>query len=53
MTDYQPVINEESCGRARAEGEKGLKAALHWRDAKCGGQAEVNAGLRDADGGLI
>ena len=53
MTDYPPVINEESGGRNRVAAEKGLNAALHWRDAMCGGRAEVNAGLRDADGGLI
>lgn len=39
----------------RISGEQGLKAALHWRDAKFGdGRARVNgAEIRDADGRLI
>jgi enoyl-CoA hydratase len=55
VTDYPPVINEESGGRNRVAAEKGLNAALHWRDAKFGdGRACVNGPeIRDADGGLI
>lgn len=39
----------------RIAGEQGLKAALHWRDAKFGdGRARVNGPeIRDADGRLI
>ena len=39
----------------RIAGEQGLKAALHWRDAKFGdGRARVNgAETRDADGRLV
>ena len=39
----------------RIAGEQGLKAALHWRDAKFGdGRARVNGPeLRDADGRLL
>jgi enoyl-CoA hydratase len=39
----------------RIAGEQGLKAALHWRDAKFGdGRARVNgAEIRDADGRLV
>lgn len=39
----------------RRAGEEGLKAALHWRDAKFGdGRARVNGPeIRDADGRLV